>query len=110
RRVVRKIGPAAAELVVEDRPPPCRGHPLERLEVVVRAARAAVQAEERQLAGLLALADDAIPRPVAAERDEAFGHYAPGSVIRNVSSSTATEPPSVRTRRTATAAPRSRRS
>ena len=76
----------------------------------MRAARAAVQAEERQLARLLAVADDALPRPVAAEGDEALGHYAPGSVTCNVSPSTATEPPSVRTSRTATAAPRSRRS
>src|SRR5919198_1984908 len=110
RQVVGEVGPPAAELVVEDRAAAGPGHPLERLEVVVRAARPAVQAKERQLAGFLAVADDAVPRPVAPEWDEALGHYPPGSTTCNVSPSTSTEPPSVRTRRTATAAPRSRRS
>jgi hypothetical protein len=39
----------------------------------VRAAGAAVQIEDGQLALLLAVADDAVPRPVAPERDVAFG-------------------------------------
>src|SRR5207302_8063614 len=110
RRIVGEIGLPAAELVVEDRAAAGLGHPLQRLEIVVRPAWASVQQEERRLARLLALSDDAVPRAVAPEGDEALGHYPPGSVICKVSPSTSTEPPSRRRRRTATAAPRSRRS
>src|SRR5450830_1585183 len=66
------VGVAAAELVVEDDPTPGARPLRERLKVVVRHARTAVQQDQRQLAGGLAVTDHAVPRAVAAEEDEAL--------------------------------------
>ncbi len=78
RRVVRLVRVAAAELVVEDDAPPLLRQLAEPLERVVRAPGAAVQDEQRQPAGLLAVAVavDAVPRLVLPERQTAFhrGH------------------------------------
>ena len=68
-------GAAAADLVVEDDPPAGGGERLERLEVVVRRAWPAVQAEQRQLARVLAVADDAVPGLAACVRDGALGRH-----------------------------------
>lgn len=62
RRIVRPVGVSAAELVVEDHPPPLPGERPQHLERSVRPARAAVQAEKRPPAGLLSIADDLVPR------------------------------------------------
>jgi hypothetical protein len=59
---------ARAELVVEHDAPLVR-ESLEHLELRMRRARAAVQAEERQARPV---ADRAVPGLVAAERDPAF--------------------------------------
>src|SRR5947209_15930300 len=67
--VVRQVGFSTAELVVEDRAPAGRSHCLERLEIVMRPAGAAVQIEDRQLPFGLAVSDDAVPRFVAPEGD-----------------------------------------
>src|SRR5206468_724756 len=50
RRVVRPVGLAAAELVVEDEAALGAGEPLERLQIEAAAARAAVQEDERPVA------------------------------------------------------------
>ena len=73
QRLVCAIRFPAAELVVEDRAAPRLCERLERLEVVVRPAGPAVQQDDRKLPLVLAFPDDAIPRPVTAERDETFG-------------------------------------
>src|SRR5437762_3064413 len=72
-RVAWTIGLSTAELVVEDRPPAGLGHPLERLEVVVRRARAAVEVQDGELPLPFAVADDPVPGLVAAEGDVALG-------------------------------------
>ena len=72
REVVRAVGDAAAELVVEDDAPPLlceRGQPLER---VVRASRSAMQTDERQPPGRLAVPEDPIGRTELAEREPAL--------------------------------------
>src|SRR5919198_181222 len=70
--VVWQVRLPAAELVVEDRAPARARERLERLQVVVRAARTAVQKQDRELSLLLAVADDAVPGLEAAERQAAF--------------------------------------
>jgi len=67
-RLRRRRRLTAADLVVEHRPPAGVGKTEERLYVVVRAARAAVEAERRQLAHL-GRARLAVPRVEAAVRD-----------------------------------------
>ena len=68
-------GAAAADLVVEDDPAAGGGELLQRLEVVVQRTGTAVQAEQRQLARLLAFADDAVPGLAACVRDGALGRH-----------------------------------
>ena len=80
RVVAGPVGVAAAELVVPD-DLAAGGEWLEALVVGRRRAGAAVQAQERERAGR-ALADDAVPRAVAAKRDETFRHYAAGTMRR----------------------------
>ena len=64
------VGRSAAELVVDDNGAViCQA--LERAEVVVCRTGPAVQREQRY-APSIAVADNAIPRPVAAERDVAL--------------------------------------
>ena len=75
RRVVRLVGGAAPELVVEDHRP-VRGHALrERADVVVRGARPAVQ---RQQGRGVAAAEPLVPDAAAADLDGAgLAHAAP---------------------------------
>src|SRR5947208_1535422 len=71
RIVVRTVGPAAAELVVEDHRPAV-GELGELLEVVVREARAAVEAEEGN--ALPAVVVDDVPHTAAGNVDVALAH------------------------------------
>ena len=73
QRLVRAARFPAADLVVEDRPPARLGHPLEGFEVVVRRSGPSVEQQERELALVLALADDPVPGLEPAERDVAVG-------------------------------------
>jgi hypothetical protein len=68
RRVVGPRGVAAPELVVEDDPPTLSREGAEPFERSVRAAGPAVQAEQRQPPGGLAVADEAVGGLPAAER------------------------------------------
>ncbi len=68
--VVGTFGPAAAQLVVED-DLAAVGERLERLQVVVGEAGAAVQAQQRRAIVAL-LPDGAVPDPAAGNLDEAF--------------------------------------
>ncbi len=90
-RIVRLRRRAAAELVVEDRPPARRCDSLQRLEIPVRRARPAVQAEHRKLAVVLPDADHAVPGLVAAEGDAALdrGHDGEACAASNASASRA---------------------
>src|SRR6266545_7525131 len=73
---LRPIRLAAADLVVEhDRPFVCKL--LERREVVVRRPRSAVQREQRRH-GRIEIADEAVPRPIAAEIDVSLARLYPG--------------------------------
>ena len=67
--VVRPVGAAAAELVVDHDSPSALGELLQGLEVMVRGAGPAVEAEERDSAFG---ADVAVPRLETAERDAAL--------------------------------------
>src|SRR5581483_10458377 len=77
-RPLRRVGleprAAAAELVVEDDAPSRPGELFEGLEVVVGRAGTAVEAEERQPPGPLAVADDPVPGLAAGVRDPALAH------------------------------------
>src|SRR6266545_1558899 len=66
-RILGEIGLPAAELVVEDRAPARPGERLERLEVVMRRTRPAVEEQHGELPSLLRVADDAVPDLVAAK-------------------------------------------
>jgi hypothetical protein len=79
-RIVGPVGAAAPELVVHDNAPAFQGQPLQRLEVVVRRAWPAVEAEERHA---ILRADVSVPGVVAAERDAPFGlpHKTSGSSL-----------------------------
>ena len=68
---VRPVRAAAAELVVEDNGPTVRRQSLERREVMVRGAGAAVQAHER-VEVRVQVAGDPEPRSAAAPFDPAF--------------------------------------
>ena len=73
RRVVRLVGIAPAELVVEDDAPTLLGQGPEPFERIVRAPRAAVEGEERHATSMLGFAHDAVPRVVPTKRQPAFG-------------------------------------
>jgi hypothetical protein len=62
------VGAPAAELVVEGDGTPALGQPLQGLEVVMRRAGAAVEAEER-VAAVPALPDDPVPGSMPVEDD-----------------------------------------
>ncbi len=64
----------AADLVVEDDAAAGLGERPERLEVVVQRPGPAVQADERQLAGLFSVADHPVPGLAAGVGDAALGH------------------------------------
>jgi hypothetical protein len=68
--VVGAVRAAAAQLVVEDDAAAALGEALERLEVVVRGSRTAVEAQEYDAA---LRADVAVPGLVAAKGDAPFG-------------------------------------
>src|SRR4029453_3929342 len=76
--IVGAIRLSAPQLVVQDDAPAVRGQLLQRLEVVVRRARAAVEAEERHA---VLRAEVAVPGAVAAEGDAPLGlpHKGSGS-------------------------------
>jgi hypothetical protein len=72
RPVVRPVGPPAPELVVED-DAAAVGKALELLEIVVREARTAVEAEQRRTVAVGGdVADAPVPDPPAADIDEAL--------------------------------------
>src|SRR2546421_2965645 len=73
RIVLRQVGLAAADLVVEDDSPAsrfCEG--LQRLEIIVCRPGATVEEDDGQLSVRLVVADNAVPRPVAAEGNKAL--------------------------------------
>ena len=75
-RIVRLVGPAAPELVVEDdRAPALIGQGCQVLQVVMGAARPAVDHEQRQLAvGRGQLAHHLVPGAEPTKRHGPFGH------------------------------------
>src|SRR5689334_23777729 len=72
RRILDPAGPAATDLVVEHRTSSGSSERLQRLEVVVRASLAAMQAQHRQLSRGFAVTHDAVPGVVAAEGQAAL--------------------------------------
>jgi hypothetical protein len=79
-RIVGPVGVATPELVVDDEPPALLDEPLERLEVVVRGARAAVETDQ----GNPALRPEvAVPGVEPVERDTSLDdpHRRSGSRI-----------------------------
>lgn len=92
---LRTVGAAAADLVVEDDGASLVGELLQRGEVVVRRAGAAVETEER-VATVGALPDDGVPRAVAARL-----HVASAALGRHATSITPRMPSPASTAETA---------
>jgi hypothetical protein len=63
---------AASELVIKDHAATARRRRLKGLQIIMGAARTAVEAQQWQLARFLSLTDDPIPYFVATEFDESF--------------------------------------